>query len=310
MSAPAGHTGTLRYCGRHFTPAELDTIRALTTSLPTRAQIAEATCQALDWRRVDGRTKAMSARVALNRMADDGLLALPAPRNTNGNGRGPRHDRQPMLPLDTIHAPLADLGPLTPRVVSTLSDSRTWNTLIATHHYLGYTPLAGAQLRYLIHAPAGVVAALGFAASAWTCAPATPTSAGTALPARPGCTWSSATPDSSSSLTSASPTSPPRSWAASPAACPPTGRPPTDTPPCSPRPSSTPNASPGPATGPRTGSTSEPPKDAANSTATINGRYPSKTSTSTHCTATTSASSPTQPDGRHEQVHRILRAPG
>jgi len=171
MSAPAGHTGTLRYCGRHFTPAELDTIRALTTSLPTRAQIAEATCQALDWRRVDGRTKAMSARVALNRMADDGLLTLPAPRNTNGNGRGPRHDRQPMLPLDTIHAPLADLGPLTPRVVSTLSDSRTWNTLIATHHYLGYTPLAGAQLRYLIHAPAGVVAALGFAASAWTCAP-------------------------------------------------------------------------------------------------------------------------------------------
>jgi len=171
MSAPAGPTGTLRYCGRHFTPAELDTIRALTTSLPTRAQIAEATCQALDWRRVDGRTKAMSARVALNRMADDGLLTLPAPRNTNGNGRGPRHDRQPMLPLDTIHAPLADLGPLTPRVVSTLSDSRTWNTLIATHHYLGYTPLAGAQLRYLIHAPAGVVAALGFAASAWTCAP-------------------------------------------------------------------------------------------------------------------------------------------
>ena len=171
MSAPAGPTGTLRYCGRHFTPAELDTIRALTTSLPTRAQIAEATCQALDWRRVDGRTKAMSARVALNRMADDGLLTLPAPRNTNGNGRGPRHDRQLMLPLDTIQGPLADLGPLTPRVVSTLSDSRTWNRLIATHHYLGYTPLAGAQLRYLIHCPAGVVAALGFAASAWTCAP-------------------------------------------------------------------------------------------------------------------------------------------
>ena len=170
MTEPAIPTGPVRYCGRGFTPAELDTIRALAASLPTRAQIAEATCQALDWRRVDGRTKAMSARVALNRMADDGLLALPAPRNTNGNGRGPRHDPQPMLPLDTIQGTLADLGPLTPRVVSTLSDSRTWNTLIATHHYLGYTPLAGAQLRYLIHAPAGTVAALGFAASAWTCA--------------------------------------------------------------------------------------------------------------------------------------------
>ena len=171
MSAPAGPTGTLRYCGRHFTPAELDTIRALTTSLPTRAQIAEATCQALDWRRVDGRTKAMSARVALNRMTADGLLTLPAPRNTNGNGRHPRHAPQPMLPLDTIQGPLADLGPLTLRVVTTPTDSRTWNRLIATHHYLGYTPLAGAQLRYLVHTPtAGVVAALGFGASAWTCA--------------------------------------------------------------------------------------------------------------------------------------------
>jgi len=173
MTTPAGHTRALRYCGRPFTPAELDTIRDLTTRLPTRAQIAEALCQALHWRRVDGRTKAMSARVALNRMADDGLITLPAPRNTNGNGRHPRHP-DPALTLPTqatIQASLADLGPLTLRMVTTPTDSRTWNTLIATHHYLGYTPLPGAQLRYLIHTHAGIVAALGFAASAWKCAP-------------------------------------------------------------------------------------------------------------------------------------------
>ena len=73
MTTPAGPTGTRRYCGRGFTPAELDTIRTLATSLPTRAQIAEALCQALDWRRPDGATKAMSARVACLRMAADGL---------------------------------------------------------------------------------------------------------------------------------------------------------------------------------------------------------------------------------------------
>ncbi|MCA1677107.1 MAG: DUF4338 domain-containing protein [Actinobacteria bacterium] len=162
----------MRYCGRKFTPAELDTIRALASTLPTRAQIADAACQALDWRRLDGRTKAMSARVALNRMATDGLITLPAPRNTNGNGRHPRHP-DPRLPLPThrpIQTSLADLGPLTLRVIATPTDSRTYNTLIAAHHYLGYTPLAGAQLRYLVDTPAGVVAALGFAASAWTCA--------------------------------------------------------------------------------------------------------------------------------------------
>ena len=78
------------------TPAELDTIRALATSLPTRAQIAEALCRALDWRRPDGATKAMSARVACLRMAADGLITLPPPRNTNGNGRVPcRRTRDP-----------------------------------------------------------------------------------------------------------------------------------------------------------------------------------------------------------------------
>src|SRR6266851_3360322 len=50
--------------------------------------------------------------------------------------------------------------------------SRQWNQLIRDHHYLGYTPLAGAQIRYLAAAPAaGQIAALAFAASAWKCAP-------------------------------------------------------------------------------------------------------------------------------------------
>ena len=50
--------------------------------------------------------------------------------------------------------------------------SRQWNQLIREHHYLGYTPLAGAQIRYLAAAPAaGPIAALAFAASAWKCAP-------------------------------------------------------------------------------------------------------------------------------------------
>lgn len=39
---------------------------------------------------------------------------------------------------------------------------------MAHHHYLGYTPLVGAQLRYLIRSPlAGVLGCLGFGAAAW-----------------------------------------------------------------------------------------------------------------------------------------------
>ena len=117
----------------------------------------------------------MTARVALGRMAADGLITLPPPRNGNGNGRHPRHGHpgQLALPLPAHPAAtLADLGPVTISVVDSRQASRQWNQLIRDHHYLGYTPLAGAQIRYLAAAPAaGPIAAFAFAASAWKCAP-------------------------------------------------------------------------------------------------------------------------------------------
>lgn len=165
MNAP------VRYCGRDFTAEDLEVIAQLAATLPTRRAIADAVCDALCWRRHDGRRKDMSARVALLRMADDGLVALPPPRTSNGNGRIPRRiEPDPQLPL-AVPASLSELGPIEAVVVDTPSQSRRWRELIATHHYLGYTPFAGAQLRYLVETASGTVAALGFAASAWKCAP-------------------------------------------------------------------------------------------------------------------------------------------
>ena len=164
---------SVRYCGREFSAAELEVIRGLAATLPTRRAIADAACDALLWRRHDGRRKDMSARVALLRMAADGLLTLPAPRNTNGNGRLSRRlepaGEPPAAPA-ALAASLPELGRVELVVVDTPAASRRWRTLIATHHYLGYTPFAGAQLRYLVETSRGTVAALGFAASAWKCA--------------------------------------------------------------------------------------------------------------------------------------------
>jgi hypothetical protein len=164
MSAP------LRYCGRDFSQAELAVIRGLAATLPTRRAIADAACEALGWYRCDGRRKDMSARVALLRMAADGLLTLPAPRNGNGNGRLSRRLAPVGEPPAALVASLAELGQIELVLVDTPAASRRWRTLIATHHYLGYTPFAGAQLRYLVESPCGTLAALGFAASAWKCA--------------------------------------------------------------------------------------------------------------------------------------------
>ena len=50
-------------------------------------------------------------------------------------------------------------------------NSRLWNEYIQRYHYLGYTPLPGAQLRYFVIMNGQVLALLGFGASAWQVAP-------------------------------------------------------------------------------------------------------------------------------------------
>lgn len=162
---------SIRYCGRDFTEGELDLVASLAAALPARTAIADALCVALDWRRPDGRTKDMSARVALLRMATDGLVVLPPPRNGNGNGAIPaRMETTSELPIG-VPTTLPELGRIELVRVETKASSIRWRTLIATHHYLGYTPFAGAQLRYLVESGHGTIGALGFAASAWACAP-------------------------------------------------------------------------------------------------------------------------------------------
>ncbi|MDA8072341.1 MAG: DUF4338 domain-containing protein [Actinomycetota bacterium] len=161
----------VRYCGREFSGSDLEVVRDLCASAPSRKAIADALCEALDWRRPDGRLKDMSARVALLRMERDGLVVLPAPRNGNGNGRIPRHGEMELpLAVPTVTS-LGALGDISLVMVDTEASSRRWRNLIAAHHYLGYTPFAGAQLRYLVESAAGTLGALGFAASAWSCQP-------------------------------------------------------------------------------------------------------------------------------------------
>ena len=51
-------------------------------------------------------------------------------------------------------------------------EGRCWNAFVERHHYLGYTPLPGAQLRYFARAADGEPLALfGFGAAAWKTAP-------------------------------------------------------------------------------------------------------------------------------------------
>ncbi len=46
-----------------------------------------------------------------------------------------------------------------------------WNELIDRYHYLSYTPLPGAQIRYLVYSPSGCLGALGFSTAVWKVKP-------------------------------------------------------------------------------------------------------------------------------------------
>ncbi len=63
--------------------------------------------------------------------------------------------------------PVHELERLTLRPVAGTSASRLWNEFIQRYHYLGYTPLSGAQMRYNVYAGDRLVALISFGASAW-----------------------------------------------------------------------------------------------------------------------------------------------
>lgn len=164
-----------RYCGRDFSGSDLELISALSRTLPNRMAISRALCEQLDWRRPDGRLREMSARVALLRMEADGLLQLPPPQSVNGNHGWPL--RLPPGPVPPeLNCDLSRLGGIRLRLLQRRHwrdrDTRLWNELVARHHYLGYSPLPGAQLRYFIEDRRGQILGLfGFGAAAWKCQP-------------------------------------------------------------------------------------------------------------------------------------------
>jgi hypothetical protein len=159
--------GTL--CGRPLSAADLETIRRAIGEAdpPLRAEVARRVCAALGWHDPLGRPKLMSCRVGLLRLHRAGLIELPAARNGNGNGRGLMKQPDAWPTPQPLGGSAGQLSGLRLEPVADQAASRLWNGLIERWHYLGYTPLPGAQLRYLIAWDHGVLGALGFGAAAW-----------------------------------------------------------------------------------------------------------------------------------------------
>ena len=157
------------YCGRDFSPADIQMIRALMAQNPKllRTPLSRQLCELLGWFKPNGGLKDMTCRVALMRMQADGLITLAPSRKVNAS----RRPDFPATPASDVQSPLLqpvhEIDALTLRQVLGTPASRLWNEYVQRYHYLGYTPMSGSQLRYNVYAGDKLVALLSFGASAW-----------------------------------------------------------------------------------------------------------------------------------------------
>jgi Druantia protein DruA/Transposase DNA-binding/Transposase Tn5 dimerisation domain/Transposase DDE domain len=156
-------------CGQVFSHELLQRINATLNDHPdwSRAELARRVCDWLHWRTEAGQPKQMSCRVALRRLAERAVISLPAPRHRVSFG-GQSFSKIRLNVPSRLEGTVKDLSKL--KLVLVSANNREldlqWKKLVATHHYLGYRPLCGAQLRYLIVCEHGYVGALGFSAAA------------------------------------------------------------------------------------------------------------------------------------------------
>jgi hypothetical protein len=159
----------LTYRGRTVTDEDLAFLQNLIADQPTlsRKAISQQVCQAWNWRQPNGVLKEAVCRGLLLRLHREGQLQLPAPRRQHTNHAG-WHRRAPTVPIDRtpIEAPLADLLPLSFRLVRRTDDEPLFKALLHEHHELGYTQPVGENLKYLVFSGSRVVAALAWSSAA------------------------------------------------------------------------------------------------------------------------------------------------
>ncbi len=162
------------FSGRPFTKEELDLVKSWTEDASlSRADISRRICESFNWVHADGkRPKVMSARVAMLQMEKRGLIVLPPPLSpapVRGRWRIQNKLETSPSPVDT--RPAGAWGPIDLRPVAKGYESEFWNDFIERYHYLGYTVLPGAQIRYIAWVGDKPLACLGFSAAAWKTMP-------------------------------------------------------------------------------------------------------------------------------------------
>ena len=160
---------TLSYRHRVITDEDVVFIRKLIAEHPgsSRWGLSKKLCEAWNWVQANGALRDMVCRGMMLMLHREGLIELPPVRQVIRNPLVYRG--QPAL-VSVDEAPLqvrfSELGPLEVRQVRRTPQEALFNSLLARHHYLGYSQPVGEHLKYLVYAQGRPVACV-----AWSSAP-------------------------------------------------------------------------------------------------------------------------------------------
>lgn len=160
----------IRYRGRAVTPADVEFIRGLIARHPeaSRRALSVKLCEAWNWVQANGALRDMVARGLFLHLHRQELIVLPAQKRRPPNNvvRHSRPTPAPLLQWTPLEGPVSNLRPLDIRQVRRTPDEPLFNSLIETHHYLGYKRPVGEHLKYLVFSRGTPVACV-----AWSSAP-------------------------------------------------------------------------------------------------------------------------------------------
>jgi hypothetical protein len=161
---------TWRYRGQEIGGEQIAFLKEFIQAHPTssRWKLSRQLCEALGWKQANGALRDVVCRGLLLMLERAGQIELPrVRRHIRGQRRTGRPRPQAVL-IDTtpLAAPFEELGPIEIQQVRRTADEPLFNSLMESHHYLGYEQPVGEHLKYVVWAQGRPVACL-----AWSSAP-------------------------------------------------------------------------------------------------------------------------------------------
>lgn len=165
--------------GRRIGAKEILEIQAFVKEHPqhNRTWLSRELCRLWGWRQANGQSKEAACRELLLRLERQGYVRLPARQREGSNhrrqGRWVSYTGKSgvFLPRGFCHDPLAgslgDYGQVQLQLMRSRAEQKFFNMLIERYHYLGYRPVAGPSLKYLIYLTGRVVGCVGWGAAVW-----------------------------------------------------------------------------------------------------------------------------------------------